>query len=75
MGVLQDRMTKVSTARQRVLDHCMCWDLIEDRYYYMIILPPGYFPDGIRASKEVGATNALNKIHDAMERVWVESYP
>jgi hypothetical protein len=75
MGIVQERTEKVNDLKEQVTNHCMCLEFEEDSYYYIVFFPEGYFPNGVRCSKEIGKAIALQKILDNMEKVWKESFP
>lgn len=75
MTIIQDRAALVYERKRAVLDHCMCANFSEDKGYYYVTYPEGYFPNGIRASKGGGKWVALGHMLVVMERHWKESFP
>lgn len=75
MATLAQRTALVVEREAAVRDHCMCAEMREDKGYYYVIYPDGYFPQGIRASKGGGKWVALGHMLVVMERHWKESFP
>lgn len=75
MTIIQDRAALVCERKTAVMNHCMCANFSEDKGYYYVTYPEGYFPDGIRASKGGGKAVALGRILVVMERHWKEGFP
>lgn len=70
-------------AHKRVLDltakvreHPMCLRLEDSPQSATVFFPAGDFPThGIRASYGAGKAVGLQRMLDAMERIWLESFP
>ena len=75
MTTIQARTALVRERLAAVKEHCMCAAFTEDKGYYYVTYPEGYFPDGIRASKGGGKWVALGHMLIVMERHWKESFP
>ena len=52
----------------------MCFSLVEDPTHYTVIYPEGYYPNGVRVSKEHGKIVALKQILEAIEKHWKKSF-
>ncbi len=72
---IQSRTALVREREAAVRDHCMCAGFREDKDYYYVTYPDGYFPNGIRANKGGGKWVALGHMLIVMERHWKESFP
>lgn len=74
-SAIQNRIDQINTTKQAILTHCMCFDFAENKTHYQVIFPIGFYPEGIKAAKNIGKNDALKKMLDFMEKTWVESYP
>ena len=70
MKTVRENMSELKVAKLAVVAHCMCARLEETADKYRVIYPPGYFPDGVQASKAVGKIKALGLMLAAMDRHW-----
>lgn len=67
----------VASLELRIEAHPMCLRLEKLPGVYRVIYPAGDFPtNGAQARHTCGGKIvALNRLHAAIEKVWVESYP
>lgn len=72
---VKERTMVVNNLKYEIIGHCMCFVFSEDKYRYRVLTPEGYFPDLIQVDKDIGKAKALKKLLDAIETVWIESYP
>ncbi len=72
---VQDNIANLEVALSEVKAHCMTLRFQEDEYYFTVIFPEGYFPNGVRASKGLGKIKALKLLLEKLEYYWMSSFP
>lgn len=70
---ITERVAEIADLEAQVKAHCMCARFETDGTHFRVLYPPGYYPDGVQASKGLGKAEALRRLLSAMERHWQES--
>lgn len=72
MTIIQN-MIEYDTAKQAVMDHCMCAKFIDEGGKFIIQYPDGDFPvDGLRIDRNAAM---MRRAVEIMDRHWAESFP
>lgn len=74
---VQANIKAVQDAYDAVKDHCMCRAIHDNGVIIRVLLPAGYYLDGVQCSYGVTNTKseALRRLLAQMEIVWQESVP
>lgn len=76
MKSVQSNIQELEDALDKVKNHCMCLQFIETEQHYQVNFPEGDFQvNGIRISKGMGKSKALNILLEKMEYYWVSNFP
>jgi hypothetical protein len=67
---VQENVIKYKETLNAVKSHHMCLKFTEDKTHFLIYFPAGFQLDGVRVSKGLGKTVALEKALEKMELCW-----
>ena len=72
MTKIQENRSVLAALLTEVKKHCMCAKFEDVGGKFLVIYPPGYFPNGRQASKAIkgGKAEALRRMLAAMESHW-----
>lgn len=73
MSNIQQNIDAAKLAREQVTAHCMAFRVEESATHLLVIFPSGYYPDGVRVTKERGVVWACEQALFRMERAWRRS--
>jgi len=73
---IQENIDNLDKWMDKVKNHCLCLSFEDLGGMFRVMYPEGYYPHGVQATyKGIGKGVALERMFNAMERHWVESFP
>lgn len=72
--MISENNKKVKELKEKVKNHCMCYQFTESKTDFMVYYPNGMVVDGIRIAHSVdGKIKTLEKLLTYMDKHWYES--
>lgn len=73
--MIQENISNINDLLNKINHHEMCGLFEETETHYTVHFPAGFYPQAARAEKGKKKSLALQRLLDAMNRVWDENYP